>query len=98
LEAGDVGSFGGLMHQHWLRKRGRSTGMSNNRIDELYELALSKGGATGGKLVGAGGAGFLLFQTTDRTRLRKTMHDAGLFEMDFTFDFDGSVVTLRNRG
>jgi D-glycero-alpha-D-manno-heptose-7-phosphate kinase len=96
LEAGDVLRFGDLMHQHWLRKRGRSAGMTNNHIDDLYDLALSKGGATGGKLVGAGGSGFMLFHTRDRTRLRRTMHEAGLAEMDFTFDFDGSVVTLRN--
>jgi D-glycero-alpha-D-manno-heptose-7-phosphate kinase len=98
LEAGDVTRFGLLMHEHWLRKRGRSAGMSNSYIDELYELALTKGGATGGKLVGAGGSGFLLFHTPDRKRLRQTMCGAGLNEMDFSFDFDGSVVMLRNRG
>jgi D-glycero-alpha-D-manno-heptose-7-phosphate kinase len=97
LEAGDIGRFGGLMHEHWLQKRGRSAGMTNNHIDNLYELARIKGGATGGKLVGAGGSGFLLFHATDRTRLRKVMHEAGLMEMDFTFDFDGSVVSFRNR-
>jgi D-glycero-alpha-D-manno-heptose-7-phosphate kinase len=98
LEAGDVNRFGELMHDHWLHKRGRSTGMTNNRIDELYELARTKGGATGGKLVGAGGSGFLLFHTHDRKRLRETICGAGLTEMDFSFDFDGSVVMLRNRG
>lgn len=98
LEAGDVTRFGQLLHEHWLRKRGRSSGMSSNRIDELYELALTKGGATGGKLVGAGGSGFLLFHTPDRKRLRQTMCGAGLNEMDFSFDFDGSVVMIRNRG
>jgi D-glycero-alpha-D-manno-heptose-7-phosphate kinase len=98
LEAGDIARFGDLMHQHWLCKRDRSVGMTNGHIDDLYELARSKGGATGGKLVGAGGSGFLLFHTADRTRLRTTMREAGLTEMDFTFDFDGSVVTLRNSG
>jgi D-glycero-alpha-D-manno-heptose-7-phosphate kinase len=96
LEAGDIVRFGELMHEHWLRKRGRSAGMSSNRIDELYELARARGGATGGKLVGAGGSGFLLFHTNDRRRLRSTMADAGVTEMDFTFDFDGSVVQLRH--
>ena len=96
LEAGDVAHFGDLLHQHWLRKRTRSAGMTNSGIDDLYDLARSKGGATGGKLVGAGGGGFLLFHTADRTRLRRVMQQAGLFEMDFSFDFDGSVVTLRN--
>jgi D-glycero-alpha-D-manno-heptose-7-phosphate kinase len=95
LVSGDVARYGELMHEHWKRKRLRSTGMSNGRVDELYELARA-GGATGGKLVGAGGGGFLLFQTKDRSRLRATMLEAGLSEMDFTFDFDGSVVFLRN--
>ncbi len=98
LETGDVAGFGGLMHEHWLRKRGRSAGMSNSHIDELYELARTHGGARGGKLVGAGGSGFLLFHTSDRVRLRRTMQQAGLHEMDFSFDFEGSVVSLRNRG
>ena len=98
LEGGDIPRFGELMHEHWLRKRGRSTGMSSNHIDELYELGRTKGGAIGGKLVGAGGSDFLLFSTSDRKRLRNTMTEAGLREMDFSFDFDGSVVMLRNRG
>jgi D-glycero-alpha-D-manno-heptose-7-phosphate kinase len=96
LEAGDVRHFGELMHEHWMRKRGRSAGMTNKRVDELYDLARERGGATGGKLVGAGGSGFLLFHTNDRRRLRATMVEAGLSEMDFSFDFDGSVVLLRN--
>ncbi|WP_446743787.1 GHMP family kinase ATP-binding protein [Silvibacterium acidisoli] len=96
LEAGAVDRFGPLMHEHWLRKRSRSAGMSNRQIDELYALARNEGGASGGKLVGAGGSGFLLFQTNDRRRLRDTMTRAGLSEMDFSFDFDGSVVLTRN--
>ncbi|WP_229740888.1 galactokinase [Silvibacterium dinghuense] len=96
LEAGDVAAFGPLMHQHWERKRNRSRGMSNARIDGLYEMARRSGGALGGKLVGAGGCGFLLFQTFDRRRLRNCMREAGVEEMDFQFDFDGSVVHTRS--
>jgi D-glycero-alpha-D-manno-heptose-7-phosphate kinase len=96
LEAGDTSRFGELMHQHWLSKRTRSSGMSSGRIDQLYELALARGGATGGKLVGAGGSGFLLFHTHDRRRLRSVMTEAGVHEMDFSFDFDGSVVITRS--
>jgi D-glycero-alpha-D-manno-heptose-7-phosphate kinase len=96
LEAGRVAEFGRLMHEHWMRKRNRSRCMSTSRIDSLYDLARSDGGATGGKLVGAGGSGFLLLHTHDRRRLRDTMARAGLAEMDFSFDFDGSVVLLRN--
>lgn len=96
LEAGEVGRLGELMHEHWMRKRTRSAGMTNGQVDQLYELARTHGGATGGKLVGAGGSGFLLFHTRDRRRLRDTMLGAGLSEMDFSFDFDGSTVLLRN--
>ena len=96
LESGDIRRFGDLMHEHWMRKRARSDGMTNQGIDDLYDLARTRGGATGGKLVGAGGSGFLLFHTNDRRHLRETMNEAGLSEMDFSFDFDGSVVLLRN--
>jgi D-glycero-alpha-D-manno-heptose-7-phosphate kinase len=97
LESGQVAEFGKLMHEHWMRKRTRCCRMSSCEIDALYDLARSEGGATGGKLVGAGGSGFLLLHTHDRRRLRDTMlHAGGLSEMDFSFDFDGSVVLLRN--
>jgi len=96
LESGRVAEFGRLMHEHWMRKRARCCRMSSSRIDSLYDLARSEGGATGGKLVGAGGNGFLLLHTHDRRRLRDTLLRAGLNEMDFSFDFDGSVVLLRN--
>lgn len=84
------------MHEHWLRKRSRSKGMTNDHVDNLYEIARRRGAATGGKLVGAGGSGFLLLHTHDRNRLRSAMAEAGASEMDFNFDFDGSVVMMRN--
>ncbi|MGH9586960.1 MAG: galactokinase [Acidobacteriaceae bacterium] len=96
LEAGRIEEFGPLMDAHWRKKRERSEGMTSSRIDELYALAMRQGGARGGKLVGAGGGGFLLFQSRDRRRLREAMTEAGLSEMDFSFDFDGSVVVVRN--
>jgi len=96
LLRGDVARYGELMHEHWKQKRLRSKGMTNPRVDELYELARARGAATGGKVVGAGGGGFLLFHTTERSRLRTIMLEAGLAEMDFSFDFDGSIVFLRN--
>jgi D-glycero-alpha-D-manno-heptose-7-phosphate kinase len=96
LEAGAVHEFGKLMHEHWLRKRCRSNGMTNDRVDGLYDVARNRGGATGGKLVGAGGSGFLLLHTADRKRLRAAMADAGANEMEFSFDFDGSALMMRN--
>ncbi len=70
LEAGQLATFGELMHEHWLHKKKRSTSISNKVIDEYYELA-RKNGAVGGKLVGAGGGGFLLFYTENKRRLRE---------------------------
>ena len=81
------------MHEHWEHKKGRSTGMSNSQIDAWYQLA-RKNGAVGGKLVGAGGGGFLMLLTEDRTRLRKTMSQAGLEEVRFRFDFEGTKIIL----
>jgi D-glycero-alpha-D-manno-heptose-7-phosphate kinase len=91
LESGNTSLFGELMHVHWENKKRRSGGMSNSQIDEWYELAL-KNGAIGGKLVGAGGGGFLMFMANDRNKLRKTMKDAGLEEVRFRFDFEGTKV------
>jgi D-glycero-alpha-D-manno-heptose-7-phosphate kinase len=95
LEAGDTAAFAGLMHQHWLRKTKRSAQMSNDRINGWYELGMANG-ALGGKLVGAGGGGFLLFYARDRLTLRQAMSGAGLTEVRFTFDHDGSRVIARS--
>jgi D-glycero-alpha-D-manno-heptose-7-phosphate kinase len=91
LEQGDTAAFGGLMHEHWEHKKRRSKGMSNPKIDEWYELG-RKNGALGGKLVGAGGGGFLMFYSEDHRRLRSAMAEAGLEEIRFHFDFEGTKV------
>jgi D-glycero-alpha-D-manno-heptose-7-phosphate kinase len=93
LEKGKVSDFGLLMHEHWEHKKRRSGGMSNPKIDEWYELGL-KNGAIGGKLVGAGGGGFLLFYAGDRNKLRHSMKKAGLEEVRFKFDYEGTKVIL----
>ncbi len=85
--------FGEIMHEHWEHKKKRSGGMSNAQIDEWYELGL-KNGAVGGKLVGAGGGGFLMFYAADRNKLRHAMTKAGLEEVRFRFDFEGTKVVL----
>ena len=93
LEAGRTGEFGEIMHEHWEHKKRRSPGMSNPQIDEWYELGRANG-AIGGKLVGAGGGGFLMFYAEDRKRLRQAMSQAGLEEVRFRFDFEGTKVLL----
>lgn len=91
LEKGNLHEFGQLMDTHWQHKKKRSGGMSNSHIDEWYELAL-KNGAVGGKMVGAGGGGFLMFYAEDQMKLRQAMRQAGLQEVRFRFDFQGTQV------
>ncbi len=91
LESGNAALFGELMHEHWEHKKRRSHGMSNPQIDEWYDLGRANG-AVGGKLVGAGGGGFLLFYSEDHRRLRSAMARAGLEEVRFRFDFEGTKV------
>lgn len=93
LEDGDTVLFGELMHEHWEHKRKRSNGMSNSQIDQWYELGLANG-AIGGKLVGAGGGGFLMFYAKERNKLRHAMYKAGLEEVRFGFDFEGTKIIL----
>ena len=94
LEARDLASFGRLMHEHWEHKRKRSGGMSNPQIDAWYNSAVANG-ALGGKLIGAGGGGFLMFVAEDRIRLRHAMREAGLPEVRFHFDFEGTKIVAQ---
>ena len=93
LESGNTVLFGELMHEHWEHKKCRSDGMSNPQIDDWYDLAM-KNGAIGGKLVGAGGGGCLMFMAQDRNKLRHTMSAEGLEEVRFRFDFEGTKVVM----
>ena len=93
LVGGNTQLFGELMHEHWEHKKRRSGGMSNAQIDEWYSLGMANG-AVGGKLVGAGGGGFLMFMAQDRNKLRHAMARAGLEEVRFKFDFEGTKVVM----
>jgi D-glycero-alpha-D-manno-heptose-7-phosphate kinase len=95
LEAGDLRRFAEIMHVHWEYKKARSKGMSNGSIDEWYELGRAHG-AIGGKLIGAGGGGFLMFYTEDKTRLRHAMREVGLREVRFRFDFQGTTLVTQS--
>jgi D-glycero-alpha-D-manno-heptose-7-phosphate kinase len=85
--------FGELMHEHWEHKKARSRGMTSNFIDNAYNQGL-RSGAVGGKLVGAGGGGFLMFYANDKEMLRSKMAELGLEEVRFKFDFEGTKVIL----
>jgi len=93
LESGNIDLFGELLHEHWERKKSRSLGMSNATIDDLYTKAMING-AIGGKVVGAGGGGFLMFMAKDPDKLRKAMNKEGLEEVRFRFDFEGTKIVL----
>jgi D-glycero-alpha-D-manno-heptose-7-phosphate kinase len=93
LEAGDLDGFGRLMDEHWQHKKRRSGGMSNPQIDDWYALAM-RSGASGGKLIGAGGGGFLLFHARDKAKLRHAMIGAGMREVRFRFDFEGTKIVV----
>jgi len=90
LEAGDLESYGELMHEHWENKRRRSPGMTGERIDTLYTLA-RRSGCVGGKLVGAGGGGFLVVYAQRPEDTRQAMAAAGASELPFDFEFRGAI-------
>lgn len=95
LESGDLDRFGRLLDEHWRMKKQRSGRMTNPEIDRWYEAGL-EAGATGGKIMGAGGGGFLLFYcpAEHRAALRRRMAAEGLREMSYQFDQEGAKVLL----
>lgn len=95
LESGDLEEFARLMDVHWQRKKVRSGGMSNPQINTWYDHAMAHG-ALGGKLIGAGGGGFLMFYADDKRRLRHAMGEQGLQEVRFRFDFEGTKVVAHD--
>jgi D-glycero-alpha-D-manno-heptose-7-phosphate kinase len=93
LEDGDLEGYGQALREHWQTKRTRSPGMSNERIDNLFTLAI-RSGALGGKLVGAGGGGFLLVYAQRPDDTRMAMAAAGAQELRFEFEFQGCIGSL----
>jgi D-glycero-alpha-D-manno-heptose-7-phosphate kinase len=93
LLAGDLDSYAELMHEHWENKRRRSPGMASEHIDNLYTLA-RRSGVIGGKLVGAGGGGFLLVYARRPADTRQAMAAAGAQELVFDFEFGGAYATV----
>jgi D-glycero-alpha-D-manno-heptose-7-phosphate kinase len=95
LEQGDTPTFARLMDEHWQHKKQRSGAMSNREIDRWYQAGIDHG-ALGGKLVGAGGGGFLLLYTKNHDEVRRAMAAEGLAEVHFSFEHDGSSVLVRD--
>lgn len=91
LEEGNLHEFADIMNTHWENKKKRAKAMSNGRIDEIYDYA-RKNGAMGGKLIGAGGGGFLMFYSEDKVRLRRAMSEIALQEVRFRFEGQGTRV------
>jgi D-glycero-alpha-D-manno-heptose-7-phosphate kinase len=91
LEGGDLREFARLMDVHWQHKKKRSSGMSNEHINDCYNHAMANG-ALGGKLIGAGGGGFLMFYSEDKPRLRQAMRETKLREVRFSFNFEGTSI------
>ena len=95
MESGNLREFARLMDVHWQRKKERSGGMSNAQINGWYDFAMANG-ALGGKLIGAGGGGFLMFYTEQSTRLRRAMREQGMREVRFRFDFEGTKIVAQD--
>jgi D-glycero-alpha-D-manno-heptose-7-phosphate kinase len=95
LQSENIDDIGYIFHEHWQEKRQISPDMSSQAIDEWYKLGL-KSGAIGGKVVGAGGGGFILFVSKEdkRKELIHTMVNAGMRFMNFRFDFDGVKIMI----
>jgi len=91
IESGNLTDLGRLMDEHWTHKKQRSKQMSNPDIDRWYGLAMENG-ALGGKLIGAGGGGFLLFYTEQKGRLRQALRGEGLVEVNLGFDYEGTKI------
>jgi D-glycero-alpha-D-manno-heptose-7-phosphate kinase len=95
LEEGNLVAFGEQLHEHWVTKKARSSQISDNRIDRIYNLA-RENGALGGKVIGAGGGGFLLVlaENGNQRRVREAISAEGLRQVPFKFDLEGAKTLL----
>jgi D-glycero-alpha-D-manno-heptose-7-phosphate kinase len=93
LEAGDLGTFGGLLTEQWRLKLERSPTPLHHDVDRWIRGGIAAG-AVGGKLVGAGGGGFLLFYAEAKAGLREAMARHGLEEVRFGIDYEGSTTIV----
>ncbi len=93
LQNNNIDAIGTLMHENWLLKKTLANNISDNRIDNVYDKAL-RAGATGGKLLGAGGAGFLLFYVPENKQDNVRYELKELRNLDFEFDNSGVSIVM----
>jgi D-glycero-alpha-D-manno-heptose-7-phosphate kinase len=95
LEHSNIDALGEILHTSWMYKKELATAISNSKIDHYYGIG-KENGALGGKLLGAGGGGFLLFyaKQENQERLRRSLSD--LTEISFSFDYAGSTIIYNN--
>jgi D-glycero-alpha-D-manno-heptose-7-phosphate kinase len=91
LQKGNIDALGQVLHESWLRKKELAAGVSNARIDDIYDRAI-RAGASGGKLLGAGGSGFMLFYVKPDRQAEVRSSLAELRELSLRFDFSGSTI------
>tara|TARA_Y100000590_G_scaffold274281_1_gene307965 strand:+ start:8727 stop:9728 length:1002 start_codon:yes stop_codon:yes gene_type:complete len=96
LKQGKLDEFGKLLHESWLEKKDLSNSITNTKIDEIYNLAISKG-ALGGKLLGAGGGGFLLFYVPKPDQKKFLKYFKKLVNIPFNFSYEGSSIMFNNK-
>lgn len=94
---GDFDDFGRMLHESWIIKKSMSAQVSTSNIDAIYDVAL-KNGAIGGKLLGAGGGGFILFYVKPRKRQMVKQKLAHLLNVPFRFDSLGSQIIYYREG
>ena len=95
LKEGKLDDFGKLLHESWLEKKSLSSSITNSRIDTIYDTAL-KNGALGGKLLGAGGGGFLIFYVPHCKQKNFIKHFRNLISIPFKFTSEGSNIMFNN--
>ena len=92
MKSNNFDLFGELLNQNWIVKKELSNKISNIKLDEIYSHAI-KAGATGGKLLGAGGGGFLLFYDEKENQLKVTKQLSNLYSLPIKFDDSGTRIT-----
>lgn len=95
LEHDNIDFVGKALHENWLIKRTLASGISNPKFDEWYDKAINSG-ATGGKILGAGGSGFFLFYVPEEKQEKFKQEMSELPEMEFKFDHQGTSVIFVN--